>query len=76
MLKKDILNMPSVAYYSGLDGVELKSIEYGTEDYALCVSGCWCGQKKPHRLKIYYSADNAYIMLHGYKCPLDEFIKM
>ena len=76
MLKKDILNMPSVAYYSGFNGLELKSIEYGIEDYALCVSGCWNGQKKPHRLKIYYGEDSAYIMLHGYKYPLDEFIKM
>lgn len=68
--------MPSVAYYSGFNGLEVKKIEYGIDDYVLCVSGCWCGQKKPHRLKIYYGTDSAYIMLHGYKCLLDDFIRM
>lgn len=76
MSKKDILNMPSLAYYSGFNGLELKDIEHGINDYALCVSGCWYGQKKPHRLKIYYGENNTYVMLHGYKCPLDEFIRM
>ena len=29
MTNKDIMNMQSVAYYSGLNGLEIKKIEYG-----------------------------------------------
>lgn len=30
----------SIAYYSGLNGLEIKGIEYGADDYIYCVSGC------------------------------------
>ena len=30
----------SIAYYSGLNGLEIKGIEYGINDYVYCVSGC------------------------------------
>lgn len=30
----------SVAYYSGLNGLEIKGIEYGINDFVYCVSGC------------------------------------
>lgn len=29
----------SIAYYSGLNGLEIKGIEYGINDYIYCVSG-------------------------------------
>ena len=35
----------SVAYYSGLNGLEIKGIEYGIDDFIYCVSGCWYGGK-------------------------------
>lgn len=35
----------SVAYYSGLNGLEIKGIEYGINDFVYCVSGCWYGGK-------------------------------
>lgn len=77
MKKQDILQKKSIAYYSGLDGVEVKGIEYGIEDHVLCVSGAWYGKKQPHRLKVYYAGDErAYIRLYGYRLPLDEFIRM
>lgn len=41
MSKAEILDMPTIAYWSGLDGLEIKDIEYGINDYALCVSGAW-----------------------------------
>lgn len=75
MTKKDILKMETIAYYSGFNGLEVKGIEYGIDDYVLFVSGAWCGNPKPHRLKIYYTSASAYIKLHGYRVPLDECIR-
>lgn len=73
----------SVAYYSGLNGLEIKGIEYGINDFVYCVSGCWYGGKAArrfHRCKIYYPAngkDSAFFFrVHGYKIPLDECIRM
>ena len=76
MTKKDLLQMETIAYYSGFNGLEIKGIEYGIDDYVLCVSGAWNGKPKPHRLKIYYNGDNPFILLNGYKCPLNDFIRM
>ena len=75
MTKKDILKMETIAYYSGFNGLEIKGIEYGIDDYVLCVSGAWYGKPKPHRLKIYYTSENAYIKLSGEKIRLDECIR-
>lgn len=73
----NILTMKSVAYYSGFSGLEIKGVEYGVEDYLLCVSGAWGGKKQPHKLKIYYDNNGgAFVRLHGYKVPLDECIGM
>lgn len=72
----------SVAYYSGLNGLEIKGIEYGIDDFIYCVSGCWYGGKAArrfHRCKIYYPAngkDSAFFWVYGYKIPLDECIRM
>lgn len=76
MKKSEILKMETIAYYSGFNGLEIKGIEYGIDDHVLCVSGAWYGKPKPHRLKIYYTSENAYIKLHGYRIPLDECIRM
>lgn len=76
-MKDDILRAKSIAYYSGLNGLEIKKIEYGIEDYVLCVSGAWCGKKQAHKVKINYNKSGAaYIRIHGYKIPLDECIRM
>lgn len=72
-------NHESIAYYSGLNGLELKGIEYGIEDYVYCVSGAWGGGKGFHRCKIYYPADgikSAFFKVHGYRVPLDECIRV
>lgn len=75
--KKEICqNNKSFAYYSGLNGLEFKHIEYGIDDYIYCVSGAWNGKPKYHKLKVYYDDKGDYIMLHGYKIPLNECIKM
>lgn len=79
MKKSEIMNMKSIAYYSGLNGLEIKGIGYGIDDYIYCVSGAWGGGKAFHRCKIYYPAngkDSAFFRVYGYKIPLDECIRM
>ena len=49
----------SIAYYSGLNGLEIKGIEYGINDYVYCVSGAWGGGKAFHRCKIQYTRKGA-----------------
>lgn len=70
----------SVAYYSGLNGLEIKGIEYGVNDFVYCVSGCWYGGKAArrfHRCKIYYPITaSAFFRVDGYKIPFDECIRM
>ena len=34
---------PAIAYYSGLNGLEIHGIEYDIDDYIYCVSGAWGG---------------------------------
>lgn len=77
MTKKEYCLMnPAIAYYSGLNGLEIHGIEYGIEDYLYCVSGAWGGGKAYHKLKIYYNDNGGFVRLHGYKIPLSECIKM
>lgn len=59
----------TIAYYSGLDGLEVKGFEYGIEDYMFCVSGALNGKKTLHKLKVY---NGEYVKLYGYKIRLDE----
>lgn len=69
----------SIAYYSGFNGLEIKGVEYGTEDYVYCISGAWSGKKAYHRCKVYYSASenvSPFIKLHGYVVPLHECVRM
>lgn len=67
-----------VAYYSGLNGLEIKDIEYGINDYIYCMSGCWGGTKKRyHRCKIYYPVNGSpFFKVDGYKILLDECLRM
>lgn len=81
MTKKEYcMNHESIAYYSGLDGLEIKGIEYGVNDFVYCVSGCWYGReaaRRFHRCKIYYPiTESAFFRVGGYKIPFDECIGM
>lgn len=69
---------PTIAYYSGLNGVEIHGVEYGIDDYIFCESGAWGSKKirKYHRLKVHYGANgDAFFMLRGYRIPLSECIR-
>lgn len=82
--KEYCMTHESVAYYSGLGGLEIKGIEHGVNDFVYCVSGCWGGSwcnwknvKRLHRCKIQYTQNGAaFFRVHGYKIPLDECIRM
>lgn len=81
MTKKEYcMSHDSVAYYSGLNGLEIKGIEYGVNDFVYCVSSCWYGGKAArrfHRCKIYYPiTESAFFRVGGYKIPFDECIRM
>lgn len=80
MTNRDIINLPSIAYWSGLNGLEIKRIEYGPVTRVLCVSGCWYGgekAKQAHRVKIQYTpAGIPFFRVHGYRIMLDECIRM
>lgn len=77
MSKKEIcLENDSFAYYSGFGGLELKKIEYGIDDYIYCVSGAWAAKKSYHKLKVYYGNKSDYLILHGYRIPLADCIRM
>ena len=78
MTKKEYCKKhPATAYYSGLEGVEIHGVEYGIEDYIYCTVGAWTSKKSYHKLKIHYSASGAaYIIIHGYRIPLNECIRM
>lgn len=70
---------PAIAYYSEFGGFEIHGIEYGIDDYIYGVSGAWGSPKNYsyHKLKIYYDGKgNGYFMLHGYKCSLNDCIRM
>lgn len=71
-----IEKMPTIAYASTCNGVEIKKIDYGIEDYVICISNAWNDRQnlKAHRLKIYYT-DRPYFRLHGYRIYLDECIR-
>ena len=67
----------SIAYDSGLNGLEITGIEYGIEDHVYCVSGAWGGGKAFHRVKVQYTRKGAaFFVVHGYRIPLDECIRM
>ena len=76
MKKRDYESYESIAYYSGLNGLELKHIEYGINDYLILQSGSWTSKKKMHRVRVMYSDNGDYVRLYGYKIPLNEFIRM
>ena len=78
MTKKEYCeSRESIAYYSGLNGLEIKGIEYGIDDYIYCVSGAWGGGKAFHRVKVQDARNGAaFFRVYGYKIPLNECIRI
>ena len=77
MSKKEICSKnKSVGYWSVCGGVEVKSIDFGCEDYVYCISNAWGGKKGYHKLKINYTNDDAYVVLDGYRLYFNECIRI
>lgn len=76
--KEYCLTNPAIAYYSGFNGLEIHGFEYGINDYLYCVSGAWGNPKeyRYHKLMIHHNSKGGYFMFHGYKCRLDDCIRM
>ena len=55
----------TLAYYSGLGGLETKYIEYDIDDYMYLVSGVWHGKRAYHRLKIHYGVKTSIYAYTG-----------
>ncbi len=72
--KQHYLDMRTVGYWSGFDGLEVKELQYGIEGYAIVVSGSFTGTKNVHRLRVYYD-DRPYIKLFDRKWFFDECIR-
>lgn len=77
MTKRELCeNKPSIAYYSGFNGLEVKSISHGINIEMYAVSNAWGGKRRYHKLRIYSNKNGEYIRLHGYTCYLCDFIRM
>lgn len=75
MTKKEYcLTHDHVAYYSGVGGIEIHGVE---GDYIYCVSNAWSAPKRYHKVRIKYDFKNNidYIMIRGYKIPLNECVR-
>lgn len=74
MLRSDILRMPTVAYYSGYNGIEIKEIK---GDLVYCVSGTFSGSKRTvHMVKVHYDTDKPYFKIDGKRIRLDECMRV
>ncbi len=69
------LSKKTIAYYSGWNGIAIKDIEYGIEDYVICADNYFRGTPSVHRCKIHYESERAYFNLNGHRIPLDECIR-
>lgn len=75
--KIEVLAQPSIAYYSGFGGTELKSIEYGINDAVVYVVGAWCSKPEVHKSRIYYKPNgDAFFTYKGSRISLSDCIRM
>ena len=63
MTKREICDAHrTIAYYSGLGGLEARYIEYGIDDFIYLVAGTWSSSKSYHKLKVHYGGKYDYII--------------
>ena len=69
------LNLPTIAYWSVFNGVEVKKIEYGINDYCICVCDAWTKARKVHRLKIRTNNNGYnYILINNTRLFFDDCV--
>ena len=77
MTKREICKSHEpIAYYSGLGGLEVRHIKCGINDYLYLIADAWNGKKSYHKCKIHYGGNSNYIMLHGCRCKLSDFMRV
>lgn len=73
--RKVCQSTPSIGYYSGFGGIELK--KFTPDDlYAYVVIGVWTSNKSYRRLKVESDSSGTFIRYGGEKCYLGDFIRM
>ena len=77
MTKREICESHEpIAYYSGLGGLEVRHIGCGINDYLYLIAGTWNDKKSYHKCKVHYGGNSNYIMLHGCRCKLSDFMRV
>lgn len=71
--------MPTIGYWPGLGGVELKKVEPGNDDYCLCIVKSWKNEPTYHRVRVYstntvHKEPREFIILYYERFYLDECI--
>lgn len=74
--KMAYITAPTIGYWSAWNGVEVKEIEYGIDDYLICVSGTFIGRPVVHRLKIHYAGERDYVVIAGHRFFLDDCLRV
>lgn len=56
--------MPTLGYWSALNGVEVKEFHLGSDEKVTVIANAWGGQKSVHTVKVNYNkAGEAYIIV-------------
>ena len=77
MSKKELCqNSVSIAYYSGFNGLEVKSITHENSNEIYAVSNILTDREKYHKLRIYTNTKGQYVRLYGRIFYLDNLIKL
>ena len=75
--KEEVIKMPALAYWTDFGGIEVKDIQYGTEDYLTCVSLVTTDHPRVHYLKIKTSmGGRPYVIIYGHNMYLDQCLKV
>ena len=74
-VKQAIIDKPTIAYYSGYNGIEIKQIN---EDEVICVSGCFGSSKiqRVHCVKLYTDCKEPYFMISNHRIYLKDCLKV
>ena len=75
--KAHYVTLPSIAYWTDYSGIEVKEIEYGTDDYLICVSLANTENPRVHRLKIKAAMNGRpYVIIYGHNMYLDQCLRV
>ena len=73
--KEQYLNMPTVGVSATLSVLEVKTIEYGIDDYIVFTVPRHNGKRTVRRAKINEGADRPYFFYEDFRVYMDEIIR-